>query len=37
VTYYRLSKREGRGALPMLFPLLFLSAVVYGGFYNWLF
>ena len=37
VTYSRISRREGTGALPMLFPLLLLGAVVYGGLYNWLF
>jgi ferredoxin len=36
-TYSKISRREGRGALPMLFPLLVLAVVVYGGFYNWLF
>jgi len=36
-TYSKIARREGRGALPMLFPLLVLAVVVYGGFYNWLF
>ena len=36
-TYTRISRREGSGALPMLFPLLLLTVVVYGGLYNWLF
>jgi hypothetical protein len=36
-TYSKISRREGRGALPMLFPLIVLAVVVYGGFYNWLF
>jgi uncharacterized membrane protein YraQ (UPF0718 family) len=36
-TYSRISRREGRGALPMLLPLVVLAVVVYGGFYNWLF
>lgn len=36
-TYSKISRREGRGAVPMLFPLLVLAVVVYGGFYNWLF
>jgi len=35
--YSRISRSEGRGALPMLIPLLALAVVVYGGFYNWLF
>lgn len=35
--YIKISRREGRGALPMLFPLLALTVVVYGGLYNWLF
>jgi hypothetical protein len=36
-TYSKITRREGRGALPMLFPLMILAVVVYGGFYNWLF
>ena len=36
-TYSKISRREGRGALPMLFPLVVMGAVVYGGLYNWLF
>ncbi len=36
-TFKKISRREGRGAGPMLFPLLVLSVVVYGGLYNWLF
>ena len=36
-TYSRITKREGRGAVPMLFPLLILVVVVYGGLYSWLF
>jgi polyferredoxin len=36
-TYSKISRRESRGALPMLFPLLILAVVVYGGLYNWLF
>ena len=36
-TYSRISRREGRGAIPMLLPLVVLAVVVYGGFYNWLF
>lgn len=37
LTYSRITKREGRGAVPMLFPLIMLTVVVYGGLYNWLF
>ena len=36
-TYSNISRREGRGAIPMLFPLVAMAAVVYGGLYNWLF
>ncbi len=36
-TYSKISRREGRGALPMLFPLVVMGVVVYGGLYNWLF
>jgi len=35
--YLKISRREGRGALPMLFPLLVMAVAVYGGLYNWLF
>jgi polyferredoxin len=36
-TYFRISGREGRGAIPMLLPLAFMGLVVYGGLYNWIF
>jgi hypothetical protein len=36
-THSKISRREGMGALPMIFPLLLLAAVVYGGLVNWLF